>query len=402
MKLECILAFAALLLTVGCAGATAKPWQQDRIIITCWLSPPNTDQALAAIKSEHYNLVWAKADELDVVARHGLRAMLQDPLLAPASLDDPGRNTQLDALIARVKDHPALEAYYLIDEPSAADFPGWGRLVAYLRERDPAHFAYINLFPTYASNEQLGVTGDTTTAYREHLRQFIEVVKPALVSYDHYHFFKHHDTGQYFLNLGLIRETALRAGVPFVNIIQACTILPRWRLPNAAELRWLVYTTLAYGGRGISYFLYWGPAAYGGLYQEGQRTPLALDAARLNAEIEALSRALMALHSLGVYHTAPLPTGAEAVPADAPVGVVSAGEFVLGLFGEGSEATAFMVVNRDYHRAATARLRLPRGARVQEFDRARREWRGYATPGDGATIAVSLEAGDGRLFRLAR
>ena len=48
-------------------------------------------------------------------------------------------------------------------------------------------------------------------------------------------------------------------------------------------MRWLVYTTLAYGGKGISYFLYWGPKAYGGLYQDGVRTPLALDVAALVA-----------------------------------------------------------------------------------------------------------------------
>ena len=68
--------------------------------------------------------------------------------------------------------HPALYAYFITDEPNAAQFPALGRLVAYLRERDPAHLAYINLFPTYATNEQLGNTGDTVTAYREHLRQY--------------------------------------------------------------------------------------------------------------------------------------------------------------------------------------------------------------------------------------
>jgi 2-isopropylmalate synthase len=49
------------------------------------------------------------------------------------------------------------------------------------------------------------------------------------------------------------------------NIIEASIIEPSWRLVNKNELRFLVYTTLAYGGRGISYFLYWGPKSYGGL-----------------------------------------------------------------------------------------------------------------------------------------
>lgn len=65
---------------------------------------------------------------------------------------------QLDVLIERVKGHPALEAYHILDEPGAAAFPALGRLVAYLKERDPKHLAYINLLPTYANEQQLGVT----------------------------------------------------------------------------------------------------------------------------------------------------------------------------------------------------------------------------------------------------
>ena len=51
-----------------------------------------------------------------------------------------------------------MEAYHIVDEPGAAAFAGLGRLVAYLRQRDPGHLAYINLFPTYANEQQLGIT----------------------------------------------------------------------------------------------------------------------------------------------------------------------------------------------------------------------------------------------------
>ena len=77
--------------------------------------------------------------------------MLTSDLLNPETLDDPAKRAQLDALIETVKNHPAMEAYYITDEPGAGAFPGLGKLVAYLRERDPAHLAYINLFPTYAN-----------------------------------------------------------------------------------------------------------------------------------------------------------------------------------------------------------------------------------------------------------
>ena len=156
-----------------------------------------------------FNLVWCGEKELDVPARHGLRALLTDALLSPSSLDDTTKREQLDALVQRVRTNAALYAYYIIDEPNASQFPALGRLVAYLRERDPAHLAYVNLFPTYASNEQLGTKGEKVTAYREHVRQYVEVVKPGLISYDHYQFTTNGDTADYFLNLAMIRRMQL-------------------------------------------------------------------------------------------------------------------------------------------------------------------------------------------------
>ena len=175
----------------------------------------------------------------------------------PGALDDPVRRVEIDSLIDSVKDHPALYDYYVADELSAAVFPTLARVVAHIRERDPAHQAHINLFPTYASVVALGTAGDTETAYREHLRQFVEVVKPDLISYDHYPFRKTHDSGDYFLNLALAREAALAGGVPFINVVQAVALSPESRVPTAGEGRFQAYTTLAYGGQGISHFTYW-------------------------------------------------------------------------------------------------------------------------------------------------
>ena len=84
-------------------------------------------------------------NDMDVFDRHGLRAQLQDPLLAPESFDDSSRRARRDAPIDRVRRHPALYACVITDEPNAKALPGLGRLVARLRNRDPAHLAYISL-----------------------------------------------------------------------------------------------------------------------------------------------------------------------------------------------------------------------------------------------------------------
>lgn len=412
-------------LSLALANAAAweqSSWRQKEFLITFWSPPPADDKALAAVAAEHYNLTWVPEEGLDCVARHGLRAMLTSDLLNPATLENPTRRAKLDALINRVKNHPALEAYFLTDEPGAGAFPGLGKLVAYLRNRDPAHLAYINLFPTYANQQQLGVTADaaarervgipnnfagvgtnnkTVLAYQNHLKKYLEIVKPDLISYDHYHFLKQSDGNQYFLNLGLIRKASLEAKKPFLNIIQASTVERSWRLPNAQELRFLVFTTMAYGGRGISYFLYWGPKAQGGLYQDGKPSPLAREAAALNAEIRRFGPVLLTLESKGVYHTAPLPYGATAVPPTAPVQFQGPGEFVLGLFGKEGKTTALLVVNRNDHQSATATLKigLP-GDRIQELDRRTGQWTEGEKPGTNRVLKVKLAPGDGRMFRV--
>jgi hypothetical protein len=93
--------------------------------------------------------------------------------------------------------------------------------------------------------------------YREHLRQFVQEVKPDLISYDHYHFLKNSDGGQYFLNLALVRMAAQKAGVPFQNIIQTCdSPAEGWRGPGEHEIRWLNYTSLAYGAQAVAHFRY--------------------------------------------------------------------------------------------------------------------------------------------------
>lgn len=403
MSIRTALAVAALALFSGVAGAQTKPWKLDRVFITFWCPPPATDEMLSAVVHQGYNLTSMPEAGLDVARKLGLKTMLEDGLLNPASLDDPAKRAKLDALVDRVKRNPAMEAYFIVDEPSAPAFTGLGRLVAYLRERDPAHFAYINLLPTYANNDQLGTKGDKVTAYAEYLRLFHETVKPALISYDHYHFFKDGDGKEYFLNLGMVRKSALDNKVPFLNIIQASTIEKVWRLVNADELRWLVYTTLAYGGRGISYFLYWGPTSYGGLYQDGKPTPLVDSVAVLNREIAALSPVLMKLDSIGVYHTAPVPDGAEVIPASSPVTIVGSGEYVLGLFGKKDDVTAFMIVNRSYKNEAAAQLKLARGfRRIEMYDRSAKRWVLTNRPDANGTVMVSLRPGDGNLFRLVR
>ncbi len=409
-RFSCILCLSLFMYTPQMRAAEAKSsasvsWQVGTPIATYWAGPALTDAVARQIVEGGFNLVWCRSEkELDVAGRHGLRGLLTNGLLKPESLDDPKRRGQLDALISRVSKHPALYAYHLIDEPSASQFPSLGKLVAYLSERDPLQLAYINLFPTYANNKQLGTKGDVVTAYKEHLRLYVEQVKPSLISYDHYQFRLKGDSKQYFLNLAMIRRAAQEAGVPFLNIVQACTWAPNvMRVPNPDELRYLVYSTLAYGAQGISYYVYAHANHHGSLVSlDGTPGPLYHAVKSYNREFVAIAGGLQPLRSLGVYHTSMREPGCEPLPADALFHVdlsrslSSPRGFLLGVFGAVETPTHVVVVNLDY--AAEVSTSLVGPGELELFDAATAQW----TSAKKAVVELTLQPGGGKLVRVAR
>lgn len=388
----------------GAQPNVSGSWQVGTPIVTYWCGPALTDAVAQQMAEGGFNLVWCGSEkELDVAHGHGLRGHFTDGLLSPASLDDPQRRELLDALIARVSKHPALYSYHIIDEPGASQFPALGKLVAYLRQHDPAHLAYINLFPTYATNEQLGTKGDVMTAYREHLVGYIEQVKPSLISYDHYQFRLKGDSDQYFLNLAMIRHAAQEAGVPFLNIVQACTWAPTvMRVPNADELRYLVYSTLAYGAQGISYYVYACANHQGSLVGlDGTPGPLYMALKSYNREFAAIAKECQPLRSLGVYHTSMRESGCEPLPAnmsfriDSPSPASPRG-FLLGVFGTAEKPTHAVIVNLDYTTGVKASLTGP--GQLDLFDASAGRWDLAAK---NAT-ELALPPGGGRLVRVAQ
>jgi hypothetical protein len=375
-----------------------------------------------------FTLAWGSSlEDLDVAHAHGLRLdLIAQDLREPSNLDDPAARARMDSVIDAVKDHPALYSYRIVDEPSALRFPEFARIVDYIRERDPAHLAHINLFPTYAGGA-LGTAGDTETAYREHLRQFVQVVKPDLISYDHYSLYTYdeaglslHESNTYFMNLALVREAALDGGIPFINVIEAATVGERHRMPNSDESRYLAYTTLAYGGQGIMQFVYWPYSDfYGGISEfedtewNAERaeadaaaplTPLGEALRQIHPEFVAVAQQLQPLTSLAVYQSGQPPVGASRIdplPDDAaftvdPLFDPERDKGVLwGYFGSTDETTHVLVVNLDHGQKITTTVVGP--SALEEFDAQTRNWRSVS---DGSRAQLNLVAGGGKLLRL--
>jgi hypothetical protein len=403
---------------------SGSKWKQKEIIITVWNSTQPDSSIYSNLARENYNSipVFGSLKGLDVAEKNKLKVIFGDSLIGWPSLRDPATLKKLDALIEELKKKPALEAYHITDEPTANDFSKYAEIVSYLRKKDPTRLTYINLFPLYATEEQLGVAAASvdrgrirypghlhgissknkaTVAYLDHLRQFVDVVNPDIISYDHYHLYEKGEGNEYFLNLELISQVSKEKKIPFMNVIQSGRFFKSWRLPTAKEIRFQVYTTLAYGGKGISYFTYWGSEKEEGLYRNGRQTQLAKDVAMINSEIRKLSPTLLVLNSQGTYHSKPLPVGGEAIPQKSPIQVLSQGEFVLGLFGNGKITDTFMITNRNFRRKQKVEIKVEiAGSKLHELDRKTGKWKQISSINTNRKLTLDVDAGDGRLFRV--
>lgn len=388
-------------------GALIKPeseWKQNNFLITYCCSAPPTEENIRRAASEHFNMIPAPEEALPIAAKHGVKVMLEHGLLTPSSAKSEVKLKEIDGLIDRLKNEPALGGYYIVDEPKPEAFKDIAILIDRIRKHDSKHLCFVNLLPIYGVPIKVGQ--DPARTYMKYVKDFIGIVHPDLLSYDYYNFYRKgsglpYDGNVYFVHLALMRQAAQNANLPFMNIIQASNFERDWRFPVAEELRWQVYTTLAYGGKGISYFLYWGPEKYRGLYRDGKPTSLVAAVSRLNCELSKLGPVLMSKKSLGIYHTGklPLPFGTVPLPSDSAIRILTPGQFAVGLFGDQSKFDSFMIVNRDYKRRATVEFVVQGHPALQEFDRETGDWRDVKRSFLGGGV-INLEPGDGRFFRI--
>jgi hypothetical protein len=397
--------------------AQKSQWKLGTPIVTYYIGPKITDAAAKQMADGGFNVVCCDTvAEMDVAQRHGLRAQFPSHWSQlPQSLDDPAQHAKLDAMIDQVRNHPAMYYYALRDEPSAAEFPNLGRMATYLRQRDSKHDVYVNLFPNWCGDDQLrtNTKGDYMALYHEYLRQFTETVRPPLLSWDHYPFAVVGDNcSRYFQNLAAIRETALKIDVPLMNIVQACSWEKGVRVPNDNEMRFSVYTTLVYGGQGISYYVYCCPGHTGGIaLADGTPTPIYHALKTLNREFVAVATQLQPLRSLAVYNAGMTFPGTTPLPNDAPFRLDSAVASIpfvdlkpmqgvsLGLFAPPTKADAkslpthALVVNLDIRAEKATTLVGP--GDLQVFDATTAQW---STVGANR-IALHLPPGGGKLVR---
>jgi len=397
---------------------------EDVFPIVGWAGPSGEmirDEIMAGMAEAGFTVSHSSAgDELDAVLRaldvahgNGVRLLLNHPVwhVGDEFILDEGRKQAIREVVQRVKDHPGLYGYALRDEPRFGLLETLAQVSRFIRTMDESHICYINHYPPIR-----GFGAPTVEAFWQ---RYIELVKPQLLSYDHYpitigtqadvdaqadapHVFPEEKIvvkPDYFECLELLRTLSVGHGIPFWAF--TCSVRHgAYPTPTEGHLRFQLMNDLAYGARGLQYFTY---AHDGALVRpDGSFTETWEMARRINAEVHTLAPILRKLRNVGVFRTGPLWSGTRRPqPSDEPLGVFCEGDPVtIGFFLDPDDLLHLFVVNGNP--CSWARITLKVNVKDEKLymidpkDRTIRElW-----PPNARNQLVTLAPGEGRLFQV--
>ena len=172
-------------------------------------------------------------------------------------LADTNPMEKYEAAAACFVDHPAIWGIDVGDEPSALDFPYYGKVIDYVNRAFSNQFAYLNLYPNYASvsgnNAQETVNQLGTATYAEHIRRYCECVPSDYLCYDFYLYSI--NVAKHYENLRVVADACRNTGRSMWIVLQVNSHRPeKWMSEN--NLRFQAYTSMAFGAENIIWACY--------------------------------------------------------------------------------------------------------------------------------------------------
>lgn len=158
---------------------------------------------------------------------------------------------------AAFSDHPAIWGIDTGDEPSALDFPHYGKIMDFVSRYFPRQLAYLNLYPNYASvsknNAEETVNQLGTKTYDEHIEKYCENIGMDYICYDYYMYAATVDGA--YANLRTVADACLRTGRRMWIVLQVNSSREKdWISAN--QLRFQAYSAMAFGAEAITWACY--------------------------------------------------------------------------------------------------------------------------------------------------
>jgi len=279
---------------------------------------------------------------LELADRYGFRVSIADPRIF-------GSDDDIRSAIEVYRGLPALEGYYIKDEPDSTEF-GWAAAIYQkLVALDSMHIPHVNLFPNFVipNYETNHVERWVNTVGAENLRY---------LTFDQYPFMINgYIRPTYFENLEIVRRVGIKYHIKTSAYLQSVGIIDAYRRPTPSELRFNIFTALAYGIKRPVWFTYWTPTDAGKeifmdaiIDPKGNKTDLYEPFSKLNEMVKPIGDILFGLEASEVFHSgSDVPIGTQMLPEGyfwSPVDKED--DLLISRFSDNRDQTYVMVVNK--------------------------------------------------------
>lgn len=251
-------------------------------------------------------------ETLDLFEKYGIGAVVNDatPGWWGGDGNDAGKMalhnpiSSYEKASAEFTDHPAIWGIDIGDEPSALDFLHYGKAYTAVERLFPNQFAYINLYPNYASvsenSAEQTISQLGTQTYSEHIDLFCQRVPSDHICFDYYPYSS--NIPGFYENLKIVADAARNTGRSMWTVLQVNSKDPNmWISENM--LRYQAFTSMAYGSQCIIWACYTAGWWHNQVIDnDGNKTAQYDKLAKINKEIKTLAEPYMRYRRSETYH----------------------------------------------------------------------------------------------------
>ena len=395
-------------------GNPHRHWKQDNFILSTFSARgSNMRKVIANCAGAGFTMLelgWATHEQafeaVQLCEEYGIDLLFQDFTLHGGMQEFVSREGKLQSMVPLANTLAPWKrtvGVYIWDEPFHPDQLAEARRQADLYEQAaPGKLPFTVAIPSY-NTEYTWQNG----LFTKYLYDYAKVIDPPVLSLDYYPFGlpgynddDQLDTSLLWCDLGLLRKVAHEYQMPLWFYYQAVN-LHKYHRFTFPMVRSQMYAGALYGAKALQEFT----AVDAVITEEGERGPIFEETKRIHAEFRALGNTLMALHSVGVYHSAELLagspyltglsdelTGHDILPQTLPR------HCSVGELADAYGHRYFLFLNRDVDVPLDADLPLQKPIRLYTVSRETGE---QIFLGDSITsLPLHLAAGDGVLYRM--
>ncbi len=346
--------------------ANASPSSLNKFVIGAWVGPHQTKEKYLLYKKALFNTIldyyWEGDDirktfdliqqigGLNVILNLEQRYFHNNIIRKSVMLNEIGK------FISQTKNNKSNIGYFLYDEPKIDDLVSFTQTWEVVSKMIPADkLTWINFIPDHYG-------GDTY----ENADRYLNTFKPTVIASALYPYQADinkdlENMSVYYSCLENMRKLSIKYKVPFWLFAQSASWKNKKgkisrRMPNEAEIRLQIYSSLAYGAKGIWYYNYVIPHHHRSIVQaildeEDKPTQIYYVIKAINREILCLAPTLMKIRAKEIMHINNQSDYKKYCQSDRIKPDINGNDLLIGYYADEKGNNYMMIVNKELNEA---------------------------------------------------